>query len=56
MQGVREVEEKVAELAALVPDLQNKLGTMKADIMIALLEDTEVRTFSNSTINFFPDL
>ena len=44
IQTVKEVEQRVAELAALVPDLTSRLSTMKADILIALLEDTEVYT------------
>ena len=42
IQTVKEVEQRVAELAALVPDLTSRLSTMKADILMALLEDTEV--------------
>ena len=61
-QGVKEVEQRIMELAVLVPDLMARLGTMKADILIALLEDTEVilahclLALLASRLNFNPTL
>ena len=41
-QEVKEVEQRIMELVVLVPDSIARLDTMRIDIMIALLADTEV--------------
>lgn len=42
LQQITDVEARLVELAALVPDLARKMGTMKAEMLIRLLSDTEV--------------
>ena len=41
-QDVKEVEQRIMELVVLVPDSIARLDTLRIDIMIALLADTEV--------------
>ena len=39
------VEAKVSELAVLLPDIVVKLDRIKADVLLQLLEDTQVQLF-----------
>ena len=42
MQGLAETEDRLQELVALLPGVGSKLGKMKADLLCALLRDTNV--------------
>jgi len=40
-QDLAEFEERLGELAALLPELSSKLAKMKVDLVCALLQDTQ---------------
>ena len=51
MQDVRWVEEQLSMLGTLLPDLIMKLPKMKADLLLALVKDTEVICSPTATIS-----
>ena len=42
LQELAELEGRIGDLSALIPDLRNKLGRMKSDVLCGLLGDPEV--------------